>query len=199
MDAAGTRADGAAGAATKVLVAEDFEGYGSDGQVASVWYRPPHGSTTDQGLSKTYKGSGKQSLRFGYTTTTEPDHQYSTVCRVGSWHLGGTNAFRFWMKPDGSGRKMQLVINVPTKSGANIHDLWVFDYVPAKGDSSERIVTVPFAALAHETRFADSKDTNPVFSAAHIIEFAINIGSRSDPPGKGEYYFDDLQAVLLAP
>ena len=56
-------------------------------------------------------------------------------------------------------------------------------------------LTVPFANLVHNTKFADSPGTSPVFKPQAVIEVAIYIGTRTDAPGDGVYYLDDIVAV----
>jgi hypothetical protein len=92
---------------------------------------------------------------------------------------------------------MTLEFNIASQSGKNIHDLWGYVYKPEKGDTSQRIVTIPFLNLVHNTKFADSPDVSPVFKPEAVIETAIYIGGRNDEPGTGVYYFDEISGSKL--
>ena len=186
-------------AARKTVVIEDFESYTSAAQMAKAWYKPPHGVPTHLTLESVIKGGGKQGLKVQYSTTKQPETHYSAFCRVAKWDLSGCDAFQFWLKPDGSGRQLTVELNISNREGKNIHDLWSSKYVPAKGDTAARIVSVPFAKLVHNTKYADSPDVSPVFKPEAVIEVAFYIGGRSDEPGEGVYYFDDLKAVATKP
>jgi hypothetical protein len=183
-------------ARTRVVV-EDFESYSSDEQLAKAWYKPPHGGGTHQSLNPTIKNGSKYGMKLEYGTTRSEDKFYSPICRVSKWDLSGCNALQFWFKPDGSGRALLIELNIANRQGKNIHDLWDYVYVPKKGDTAARIVTVPFSKLIKNAKYADSPDTNPVFKPEALIEVALCIGGRNDEPGDGVYYFDDLIGVDL--
>jgi hypothetical protein len=187
-----------AAAKAKVVMVEDFESYASDEQLAKAWYRPPHGGSTHQTLDSTVKSGGNHSLKWEYSTTRSPDRFYSASCRVSKWDLSGCNALEFWLKPDGSGRALLVELNISNRQGRNIHDLWDYTYVPRKDDTTGRIVTVPFAKLVKNAKYADSPDTSPVFRPEALIEVALCIGGRNDEPGEGVYYFDDFRGVSTA-
>ena len=180
---------------TKVVIVDDFESYTNDQQLAKAWYKPPHGGGIRQTRGSTIKNSGQFSLKVEYTTRKSDDRFYSPICRVSKWNLAGCNALQFWFKPDGSGRALLVNLNIANAEGKNIHDLWDYTYVPKKGDTNPRIVTVPFSKLVKNARYADSPDTSPVFRPEALIEVALCIGGRNDEPGDGLYYFDDFQGV----
>ena len=188
----------AAPATRRTVVIEDFESYTNDTQVATAWYKPHHGAPVRQSLDTANRGGGRQGLKIAYTTTGEPATHYAPFCRVAKWDLSGCNAAQFWFKPDGSGRQLTFEFNIANREGRNIHDLWSVKYVPAKGDTSPRIVSVPFAMLVHNTKFADSPDISPVFKPEAVIEVAFYIGARSDEAGEGVYWFDEITAVYDA-
>lgn len=185
----------AATRATKPVLIEDFESYTNSTQLAKIWYRPPHGSPVTQTLDATTKGGGKQGMRIAYTTTAEPATHYAPICRVANWDLSGCNAARFWLKPDGSGRQLTFEFNIANKEGKNIHDLWSAKYIPAKGDTQPRLVTIPFASLVQNTRHANSPDVSPSFKPEAVIEVALYIGGRMDSPGEGVYSIDEIVAL----
>lgn len=177
------------------VVIDNFESYTNDLHVAKAWYKPPHGAPLVQTLDSMNKGGGNHSLKISYRTTGQAESHYAPFCRVAHWDLSGCNAVRFWLKPDGSGRQLTIELNIANKSGKNIHDLWGMKYLPAKGDTSPRLVTVPFAQLVHNTKYADSPDTSPVFKPGSVIEVAFYIGGRNDEPGDGAYCFDEIMGV----
>jgi hypothetical protein len=61
--------------------------------------------------------------------------------------------------------------------------LWDYTYVPKKGDTAARLVTVPFSKLIKNAKYADSPNTSPVFKPEALIEVALCIGGRNDEPG----------------
>ena len=182
---------------SKTAELEDFESYTNNTQLAKAWYEPPHGGGTKQTLETTIKGEGKQALKWEYSTTQETATHYSPICRVSKWDVSGCNAAQFWLKPDGSGRQITFQLNIANREGKNIHDLWQTVYVPAKGDTAGRIVTIPFAKLEHNVKYADSPDTSPVFKLEALIEIAFYINGRNDEPGDGVYHLDDIKAVQI--
>lgn len=179
----------------RVVVVENFESYTNDTQVAKAWYKPPHGAPLRQSLDRVDKGGGQQALKIAYATTPESATHYAAFCRVAKWDLTGCNAAQFWLKPDGSGRQLTFQLNIANKQGKNIHDLWQTVYRPKKGDTAGRIVTIPFSALEHNVKYADSPDTSPVFKPEAVIEVAFYIGGRNDEPGEGSYWFDEIVGV----
>jgi hypothetical protein len=135
-------------------------------------------------------------LRIAYTTTPDPATHYAPLCRVAKWDLSGCNAVQFWLKPDGSGRQLTVELNIANAEGGNIHDLWNLKYVPAKGDTTPRLVSIPFSQLVHNTKYANSPKVSPVFKPEAVIEVAFYIGGRNDEPGEGVYGFDEIAGVF---
>ena len=181
----------------QVVVVDDFESYTNDQQLAKAWYKPPHGGAIHQTRDSKIKSSGNFSLKVEYSTTKTDDKFYSPICRVSKWNLAGCNALQFWLKPDGSGRDLLVELNIANAKGNNIHDLWDYKYVPKKGDITPRIVSVCFAKLVKNAKYADSPESSPVFKPEALIEVALCIGGRNDEPGEGVYYFDDFQGALV--
>lgn len=183
--------------AKKTVVLENFESYTNDQQLAKIWYRPPHGGGTTQTIERIYVDGGRQALKWEYHTTQEAKTHYSAICRVAKWDASGCNAAQFWLKPDGSGRQLTFQLNISNAQGKNIHDLWQTVYLPKKGDTAGRVVTIPFATLEHNIKYADSPDTSPVFKPEALIEIAFYVNGRQDEPGDGVYYIDEIKAVHL--
>ncbi len=182
---------------TRTVMLEDFESYVDDAQLARIWYWPRHGGGVRQTIEQTHKSQGRQALKWEYSTTAEDKTHYSAICRVAKWDASGCNAAQFWLKPDGSGRQITFQLNIANREGRNIHDLWQTVYVPPKGETQGRVVTIPFTALEHNVKYADSPDTSPVFKPEALIEIAFYIKGRNDPPGDGTYYIDEIRAVHL--
>lgn len=176
---------------------EDFEFYASNKELAAQWYNVWHGGVMRQSLEPVIKSSGKYSLKCAYTTTKSADKFYSPICRVSKWDLSGCNAFRFWLKPDGSGRELTVQFNIANQQGKNIHDLWEYVIHPQKGDKAGRMIIIPFSELVHNIKYADAPDVSPVFKPEVVIEVALYIGGRNDKPGNGAYYFDDMVGIFI--
>ncbi len=178
-------------------VIDNFDNYSGNEQLAKAWYKPGHGAPNTRTLEPNIKAGGKYSLKCDYSTTKSDDQFYVPFCRVDKWDLSGCNGVQFWFKPDGSGREMTFQLNIANKDGKNIHDLWEYTYLTETGNTEGRWVTIPFFNLKHNTKYADSPDVSPAFKPEAVIEVAIYIGGRTDEPGKGTYYFDELAGTKL--
>jgi hypothetical protein len=179
------------------VVVEDFESYASDSALAKAWYRPPHGNQVLQSREENIKNSGRWCLKLEYQTEPGKGGDYVAVCRVHPWNLAGTDAVRFWVKPDGSGRHLDFEMNIADSSGRNIHDLWSVRLNFEKGDDGPRTETVRFCDLRHNTLYRDSPNVSPVFKPADVIEIAFYIGGPESRASEGIFYIDDIQAVRL--
>lgn len=176
---------------------EDFEAYTTDAELAKAWYKPGHGGASRSVVGPSLSGRGKQALEVRYETGPTAETHYSAVCRVAKWNLDGTDAVSFWLKPDGSARKLTVELNIANASGKNIHDLWSTVIPLERGDTAPRIVTVPYAKLVQNSKHADAPDVSPVFKPADVIEVAFYVGGRTDPPGAGSLIVDDIVAIKL--
>lgn len=180
-----------------LILIDDFDSYADNEGLRKHWYHPGHGSTLVQMLDREILGGGKNSLKCQYETEDSDRKYWCPLCRVDKWDLSGCNGVMFWFKPDGSGREMTFEMNIAGKDGKNIHDLWSYAYKCEKGDTTARIVSIPFFNLIHNIKFADSPDVSPVFKPEAVIEVAIYIGTKNDAPGKGVYYFDEIYGTQL--
>lgn len=176
---------------------ENFDSYSSNEELAKIWYKPGHGAENTRTLESAIKGGGKYSLKCQYSTKKSEDKFYTPFCRVAKWDLSGCNGIKFWFKPDGSGRELFFELNIANKEDKNIHDLWDYHYLTEKGDTTARMVTIPFYVLIHNTKYADTPDVSPVFLPEAVIEVAICIGNKENKPGSGTYYFDEIYGCKL--
>ena len=92
---------------------------------------------------------------------------------------------------------MTIRFNTAGKDGQNIQDMWDFDYLPEKGDTSPRLVFIPFSRLKHNTKQAVSSDVSRAFKSDSVIETTIVIGGKDDQPGSGAYYFDEFAGCKI--
>lgn len=184
------------GTSSDVLI-DNFEGYANHNALSKAWYHPGHGGEVIRSLDPVNKGGGKYGLRCDYSTKGDSIRFYSPFCRVDRWNLGKCNGVSFWFKPDGSGREFTITFNIADKKGSNIHDLWDYKYKTEKGDTCARYVIIPFFSLVKNARYADSPETSPVFLPDRLIEVSICIGSKTDPPGSGTFYFDEFKGTQL--
>ncbi|MFN8094726.1 MAG: carbohydrate binding domain-containing protein [Vicinamibacteria bacterium] len=176
------------------LAVEDFESYETDAALAKAWYVPPHGNWMRQTLVP--RPGGGHAMRFEYRTSPGEGKYYAAICIVKSWDLGGFDAIRFWLRPDGSGRELTVQLNLADAKGSNIHDLWQASWRPAKGDRSPQVVTIPFARLEHPA-WLDRTGKRPTFGPAAVNEIALYVGAPEGPYGEGAYEFDDFAAVRV--
>ncbi|MEI6140926.1 MAG: DUF1080 domain-containing protein [Mariniphaga sp.] len=180
---------------TKVI--DNFESYNSNSQLASAWKSSAKEGKATLSLEPKIKGGGNSGLKFGYTTTKSEDQSTSSISLAGKWDLTGCNGVRVFFQPDGSGREMTIQFNTSGKDGQNIQDLWDFDYLPEKGDTSPRLVLIPFSRLKHNTKKAVSPDVSRTFKSDFVIETTILIGGKDDKPGSGAYYFDEFAGCKI--
>ena len=180
---------------TKLI--DNFDSYISNAQLVSAWKPSDKGGKTILSLEPKIKVRGKNGLKFGYTTSKSEDQFTSSATLTGKWDFTGCNGARVWFQPDGSGRKMTIQFNTCGKDGKNINDLWDFDYLPEKGDTSSRLVLIPFSRLKHNTKLATSPDVGRTFKTDSVIETTISIGSKDDKPGSGAYYFDEFAGCKI--
>lgn len=185
-------------AAAGSVVVDDFDLYGSDEALAKAWYQPPHGNRTRRTREPAAGAGGRFALKLGYRTEAGPGKDYAAVCRVARWDLTGCDALRFWLKPDGSGHRVTVQLNVADGRGRNIHDLWEATRTLERGDLSPRLVTVPFATLTHNTKHADAPGVSPVFKPADVIEVAFHVGAEPGRYGEGAYVIDSVEGVRLS-
>jgi hypothetical protein len=178
-------------------VIDNFDNYTGNESLAKTWYKPGHGASNTRTLESNIKAGGNYSLKCDYTTTKSDDKFYVPFCRVDKWDLSGCNGVQFWFKPDGSGREMTFQLNIASKEGRNIHDLWEYTYLTEKGNTDGRWVTIPFFNLKHNTKYADAPDVSPTFKPEAVIEVAFYIGGRNDEPGSGTVYFDEISGAKL--
>jgi hypothetical protein len=182
---------------TGLKVIDNFDNYTGNELLAKTWYKPGHGAPNTRTLEPNIKAGGNYSLKCEYTTTQSDDKFYAPFCRVYKWDLSGCNGVQFWFKPDGTGREMTFQLNIASKEGRNIHDLWEYTYQTEKGNTDGRWVTIPFFNLKHNTKYADSPDVSPTFKPEAVIEVAIYIGGQNDKPGEGIFYFDEISGTKL--
>ncbi len=187
------QAGGPPAAKGATLVIEDFESYPSDAALAKAWYVPPHGNWMRQSLTAR---PGGHALKFEYRTEPGEGKFYAAICIVKNWNLAGFDAVRFWLKPDGSGRELTIQWNVADAKGDNIHDLWQASYRPEKGDTTPRLVTIPFARL-ERPGWLDRAGKRVSFAPAHVNELALYVGAPDGPFGQGAYELDDFEGVRV--
>jgi hypothetical protein len=180
---------------TKLI--DNFETYNNNSQLASAWKPFVKGGKTTLSLEPKIKGGGKNGLKFGYTNTKSEDQFSSSASMIGKWDFTGCNGARVWFQPDGSGREMTIQFNTAGKDGQNIQDLWDFDYLPEKGDTSPRLVLIPFSRLKHNTKLATSSEVSRTFKSDSVIETTITIGGKDDEPGSGAYYIDEFAGCKI--
>ena len=180
---------------TKII--DNFETYSNNSQLTSAWKSSAKGGKSTLSLESKNKGKGKNGLKFGYTTSNSGDQFSSSVSLSGKWDFTGCNGAKVWFQPDGSGREMTIQFNTAGKDGQNIQDLWDFDYLPEKGDTSPRLVLIPFSRLKHSTKKAVSPDVSRTFKSDFVIETTILIGGKDDKPGSGAYYFDEFAGCKI--
>ncbi|MBN2201339.1 DUF5060 domain-containing protein [bacterium] len=160
---------------------DDFEEYGSDGDLRAAW-AVRMGTTTAAFLETEGAMEGRNAMRIEYTLGNG-SLSYAGLSRTLSGDLSRIGSLRFRMKPDGSGRTLHIRLQeTDTK-------YWYADRV-LNGTDPE-IVTLPLEAFAPNVGTA-----RPNTAALTRIGLNVTIGNAGS--GSGSLVFDDMK-FLAAP
>ncbi len=169
----------------KSYLIDDFEGYGdSDVLLSAKWRRNMGGNELTVTLNEeSKKKNGQYSMQLDYTIGDPAFAGTYTALRA-SWK--GTEAIRFWLKPDGSNRQLSIQFHETTG------EVWEAGY--SLSGIGGRIVTIPFTEFAHPGWYNGGND---VVDPDAIKEFGFYFGEGAGGAGSGSIYIDNLQAINL--
>ena len=171
-----------------IVVLDDFESYRTGADVRRAWFQPGHSNTIHLDLDNEHKCSGKQGLRFDYTTDSQKKH--AEAARVSNWRKGGWNALRFWYQPDGSGHGVFVRLNTGD------HNMWEYSFPCAVGDTAPHIATLP-VSQCNRPAWAEP-ERKPPFRAEDVMEVCLCVNAWGGAPvGSGTFYFDDVVGVRV--
>jgi len=177
-----------------VRIIDNFEDYRTNADLSKVWQRPNWGCDMTPGLSAEVKQAGTNGLECKYKTTGELSKKFAVVMRNGRLDLSGYNALQFWMKPDGSGRQLDVQLNISNTNGENVGDYWEVNYKTDRGDTASRVVTLPFSKFKQPAS-ADLSNKNIILDVSKILQLAFTVRAAEGQTGEGVFYFDNIQAV----
>jgi hypothetical protein len=156
---------------TGSAIYEDFESYSgllpyTPWPVFGGFMRGPYGFWPETGLDRIVKGSGDYSLRITYRTG--PMDQI-TLSRLYQPDLDwtGYDAVRFWLKPDGSGRRVTFFVLEKIREDRK---KWFWEAGYDMTGTEPVIVTMPFSAF-YQT--AEKPDHGKRFDPSFIYETAF--------------------------
>jgi hypothetical protein len=160
----------------KFFSIDDFEAYSSDAGLKDAWPKR-YGTTTDVFLETSLVGEGGKAMRLEYSVGNGSP-SYAGVSRTLSGEWSKAKSLSFWLKPDGSGRTLNIRFY---KNNANY---WYVDYPLTESDSAT--VTIPL------DRFRPNF-TASSFDPALMTQIAVTVNQDPGSPGSGILYLDDLK------
>jgi hypothetical protein len=119
---------------------ETFDDYADASALEKQW-RTPHGDPSRIRLEPSFTKQGGQALRFDYKIT-----KYATRASFVDRDPRAFEAIRFWVKPDGSGRVLDLGIKNHAQKGFQTKDLLRLD------GKDPVLVSVPFERFGPAAR-----------------------------------------------
>jgi chitodextrinase len=161
-------------------IIDDFENYESTETISNTWVHPGHGGAVLLELDNTNKQTGTYSMKMDYTTSST--HAGINLAVDQDW--SDYDGISFWIKPDGSGRRLVVQLRIGTAS-------WEYDYI-LSGTTPE-LVEIPFTSFIQSANMGGNPDVTKVSK----LNFYINNNFR-DPSipvierGGGILYFDDV-------
>ncbi|MEF2968439.1 glycosyl hydrolase [Paenibacillus sp. M1] len=169
---------------------DDFEGYKESNDLLQAGYSPS-GDNNTISLDDEHKASGAYGLKFDYSLAGQG---YTGITKdLGSRDWTQTGRVKFWLQPDGSGKKMVVQVKA--------NDIY-FEYYPDLTDTTARWVEVPFkdfAVAPWDTANQDKKlDTD---NAKKVQAFSIYVNAVEGDSYSGEnpfnstLYVDSISAV----
>ncbi|MDM7924419.1 MAG: carbohydrate binding domain-containing protein [bacterium] len=160
---------------------DDFEEYGSDGDLRAAW-TVRQGTAAAAFLETAVPGEGRNAMRMEYTLGGGSP-SYAGLSRPLTGDLSRIGALRFWLKPDGSGRTLHIRLQeTDTK-------YWYADRV-LNGTDPET-ATIPLEAFAPNVGTA-----RPNTAALTRIGLNVTIGNAGS--GSGSLVFDDMKFLAAA-
>lgn len=166
---------------TNIIPVDDFDSYTSDSDLQYHW-KTRSGTAAVIGLTKIFRNSGVNGLVINYMIG-DPEPPYAGIFTNLFDDLSGTEFLHFWMKPDGSGRQLAILLHEESTR------YWQYDLTISDVNSGLRDISLG------EFYTSDSS-TEMNISAIDKISFNILQGSGS--MGSGDLYFDDIYFSLPA-
>jgi hypothetical protein len=164
-------------------IVDDFESYESNEALAAAWINPGHGGTVITTLNGDNKNAGSYSMKLDYTTSSTHAGRRKVINQDWSNYEG----ISFWLKSDGSGRRLVTQLSVGTIN-------WEYDYILS--GTEPQLIEIPFEAFLHPNNMGGNPDVTKVGQ----LNFYINNNFRdasmpSIEPGSGILYFDDIMLM----
>ncbi len=160
---------------------DDFEEYGSDGDLRAAW-TVRQGTAAAAFLETAGPGEGRNAMRMEYTLGGGSP-SYAGLSRPLSGDLSRIGSLCFWLRPDGSGRTLHIRLQeTDTK-------YWYEDRV-LTGTEPET-VTLPLEAFAPNVGTARP-------NTALLTRIGLNVTIGNGGAGSGGLVFDDMKFLAAA-
>jgi len=160
----------------KFLQIDDFEAYHSNAELATLWQKR-YGTETEVFLDSNIKAEGNYAMRVEYRIGNG-GLSYAGVSRSLQGDWSKAKSFAFWLKPDGSGRTLNIRLY---ESEARY---WYYDFPLLSSDSMTVIIPLDqFKANAIGATLQPDRLNRLVF----------NITQGQGSGGSGILYFDQIQ------
>lgn len=169
---------------TDPWVVDQFETYKGSNELLDRAYVIA-GDPNTVTLSTYGKNSGKYGLKYDYTLNSQGYTGESKNMQNSDW--SGSNAVRFWMKPDGSNNKLVIQININGTS---------FEAYPSLHGTEAGMIEIPFTDFKPapwDTTNADKVITASSLKDVRMFSIYVNKGEDSSV-ASSTLYFDDIEA-----
>ncbi|MUG48001.1 glycosyl hydrolase [Paenibacillus woosongensis] len=169
---------------------DDFDGYKGSNELLRSGYSP-NGDANSISLDAEHKQSGQFGLKLDYTLAGQG---YTGITKnLGSRDWSQTGKLKFWLEPDGSGKK--LVIQIKAN---DIH----FEYYPSLADSAPRWIEIPFKDFsvapwdsANQSKKLDTTHAKKVQAFSIYVNALANDSYSKDNPFLGTLYLDSIHVI----
>ena len=160
------------------LVLDDFESYTSDADLQMVW-TPRAGTTANVSLDESAAKEGTYGMRLDYGIgTAEGYRSSSTLERSIDRNVTGGLGLRFWLKPDGSNREME--VRIVDDDGA----YWTYVFSLEGTDYTRQ--TIPFETFV-------PRRESQVLDLNNLASIRLSIRKGEGENGAGALYFDEIE------
>ncbi|MBC8062703.1 MAG: CIA30 family protein [Clostridiaceae bacterium] len=165
-------------------VLEDGEYYYGSNSILNNAYAAAGGDIPTLTLDTVNKNNGNGALAYNYKPSA---NWWGGVKKsLNNADFSASNSVQLWIKPDGS--KNKLIFRFTDTSGIAYH----YDYQLTSGDTSGRVIIVPFSQFTQETWSVTGSGAKAL-DLKHMDFFYIGFSASENE--KGPIYFDDIKVL----
>lgn len=169
---------------------DDFESYKGSNDLLRAGYSP-NGDSNSISLDADHKNSGEFGLKLDYTLAGQG---YTGITKnLGSRDWSQTGKLKFWLEPDGSGKK--LVVQVKANDIS-------FEYYPSLADTTPGWVEIPFKDFTiapwdsgNQGKKLDTVNAKKVQAFSIYVNALDNDSYTKDNPFNSSLYIDSIHVI----